>query len=213
MNTLSFRDQILSTVKSCFNVIRNLSKIKDFLSYDQLWTAISACVFSRLDYCNSLYYGAQSYLLDKLQSVQNSAAQLLLRKRGLTNLTSTTCIRRHHWLRIRERIIFKICLLVHKCLNGNAPSSWSSLLTTCPSSRTMKLANKTYKSGFGNGSFSRVGPKLWNLLPIHLRMGKKSKHFKTGLKTYLFDNCHFLSEIAGVLIRNFFIFLYIFLLL
>ena len=44
-DTLSFRDQILSTVKFCFNVIRNLSKIKDFLSYDQLRTAISACVF------------------------------------------------------------------------------------------------------------------------------------------------------------------------
>ncbi len=188
-DTLSFRDQILSTVKSCFNVIRNLSKIKDFLSYDQLRTVISACIFSRLDYCNSLYYGAHSYLLDKLQSVQNSAARLLLRKGGLTNLRSTsTCIRRHHWLRIRDRIIFKICLLVHKCLHGIAPSSLSSLLTNCSSSRTMKLANITYKSGFGNRSFSRVGPKMWNLLPIHLRMEKNCIKFKTGLKTYLFDN-------------------------
>ena len=35
-DTLPFRDQILSTVKSCFNVTRNHSKIKDFLSYDLL---------------------------------------------------------------------------------------------------------------------------------------------------------------------------------
>ena len=111
--------------------------------------------------------------------------------------TSTTCIRRHHCLRIRERFIFKICLLVHKCLNGNAPSSLSSLWTNCSSSRTMKLANRTYRSGFDDRSFSRVGPKLWKLLPIHLRMEEKSNNFKTGLKTYLFDKlCQFRPEIA-----------------
>ena len=45
---LSFRDQILKVVKSCFFVIRTLSRIKHFLTYDQLRTAVSALVFSRL---------------------------------------------------------------------------------------------------------------------------------------------------------------------
>ena len=41
-NELSFEKQINSVVKSCFNVIRKLSRIKGFLSYEQLCTAICA---------------------------------------------------------------------------------------------------------------------------------------------------------------------------
>ena len=67
-------------VKSCFLVIRNISKIKSYLTDDQLRTVISTCVFSRLDYCNSLYYGISSQRLAKLQSVQNIAARLFRRK-------------------------------------------------------------------------------------------------------------------------------------
>ena len=54
---LSFKNQIVKVVKSCFLVIRRLSKIKDYLTYDQLRTSVCACVFSKLDYCNALYYG------------------------------------------------------------------------------------------------------------------------------------------------------------
>ena len=75
-NDSSFEKQINSGVKSCFNTIRNLSKTKAFLTYDQLHTAVCTCIFSKLDYCNSLYYGVNSHLINKLQSVQNSAAHL-----------------------------------------------------------------------------------------------------------------------------------------
>ena len=34
---------------------------------------IHAFIFSKLDYCNSLLYGAPNYLLQKMQRVQNAA--------------------------------------------------------------------------------------------------------------------------------------------
>ena len=169
-NDLSFDRQINSVVKSCFNTIRNLSKIRAFLTYEQLRTAVCACIFSKLDYCNSMYYGINSILINKLQSVQNSAARLLRRKEGLGNVSTTNYIKKHHWLCVRERIIFKICLLVHKCLHANAPYSLVILLSHCSSTRTLKLNLNSYKTGYGKRCFSRIGPKLWNLLPINIRM-------------------------------------------
>ena len=77
---LSFHYQILKVVKSCFYVIRSLSRIKSFLSYEQLRTAVCACIYFKLYYCYSLYYGVNALLLNKLQSVQNSAVRLLRRK-------------------------------------------------------------------------------------------------------------------------------------
>ena len=183
---LSFKNQIQKVVKSCFFDLRRLSKIKDFLTFEQLRTTVSALIFSKLDYCNSLYYGINAVLINKLQYVQNSAARLV-KKKNCFNGSTKEYIQKCHWLPIKERIIFKLCLVVHKCLNGTAPSSLADLLKNCSSIRTMKLEQYRYKGVFGNRSFSRVGPKVWNLLPIVIRNESDTTKFKSRLKTFLFD--------------------------
>ena len=74
---LSFEPQIINLVRLCFCTIRILSKIKAYLTYEDLRTVMCTCIFSKLAYCHSLYYGINSYLLAKLLSVQNSAVRLL----------------------------------------------------------------------------------------------------------------------------------------
>ena len=183
---LTFKRHVDKIVKSCNMTIRKLSKIKDFLTYEQLRTAVCSYVFLTIDYCNSLLYGIQADLLDKLQSVQNSAARLV---RGKSKFQGSTAefIRKCHWLRIRERIIFKICVLVHKCLYGSAPECLKKMLKYSGSERTKKLIQPTHKGSYGGRSFARVGPKLWNLLPQEMRMERDIDQFKKDLKTFLFD--------------------------
>ena len=184
---LSFETQVTQVVKSCFNIIRKLSKMKSFLTQDQLRTLVSACVFSKLDYCNALYYGISAKPLKKLRSVQNSAVYLL-RKKENCNISIEEYLRKYHWLPIKERIIFKILLIVHKCLNGNAPSELCNLFEFSSSSRTCKLNHISYKTAFGDRAFSVAGPRLWNILPSDIRMMKDVETFKVLLKTYLFNN-------------------------
>ena len=185
-NELAFREHVGIIVRSCNMIIRKLSKIKDFLTFEQLRTAVCNYVFIRLDYCNSLLYGIQSDLIDKLQSVQNSAARLVKGKNMFKGSTAEF-IRKCHWLRVRERIVFKICLLVHKCLHGAAPKCLKEMLTFTGSKRTMKLRQPTHKGTLGSRCFSRVAPKLWNLLPLKLRTETDVVLFKKDLKTFLFD--------------------------
>ena len=185
-NELSFKEHIGKIVSSCFVVIRKLSKIRDFLTYEELRTAVSTYVFSVLDYCNALFFGIQTELIDKMQSVQNSAARLVKGKSGFRGSTAEF-IRNCHWLRIKERIVFKICLLVHKCLYGAAPKCLKEMLRYVGSKRTMKLVQPTFKGSYGARSFGRVGPKLWNLLPLRIRMEEDVVQFKKQLKTFLFD--------------------------
>ena len=54
----------------------------------------------------------------------------------------------------------------------------------------MKLEKPRSKSSFGSRCFGRVGPKLWNLLPLKLREEKDIDNFKKQLKTFLFDEFH-----------------------
>ena len=59
---LSFIPHVSSTSKAAFFHIRNISKIRKFLTEDMA-KIIHAFVMSKLDYCNSLLYGQPRYLM------------------------------------------------------------------------------------------------------------------------------------------------------
>jgi len=59
------------------------------------------------------------YLLQKLQSVQNAAAQLITRTGRWEHITPV--LRELHLLSIRQRIDFKLAVLVHEMLHGQLP--------------------------------------------------------------------------------------------
>ena len=184
-SVLSFETQINKVVKSCFNIIRNLSKIKVFLSQDQLQMLVSSLIFSRLDYCNSLYYGTNLNLIKKLQYVQNCAARLVL-KRSLPFQTSLDGVFNElHWLKVRHRIIYKIVLVVHNCLHLKGPNEVSALLRYAESERTMKLRESRVVCKYGDRAFSHIAPKLWNLLPDNIRRQHDTIKFKKHLKSFL----------------------------
>ena len=68
---------VTAVCKSSFFHLRNIFKIRKFLSYDTCKTLIHAFVTARIDYCNSLLYGQPKCILKRLQSVLNSAARLI----------------------------------------------------------------------------------------------------------------------------------------
>ena len=68
---LCCHDQIKQVCKSSFYFIRNIAKIRNSATE----SAVHAFITSKLDYCNSLYYGLLKYLLKRLQCIQNSAAR------------------------------------------------------------------------------------------------------------------------------------------
>ena len=123
--------------------------------------------------------------LNKLQKVQNSAARLLRNNR---TEPSNNIFTEFHWLKINERILYKITITVHNCLHDKAPASLRKLLNFAISDRGMKLREYKINSSYGRRSFSYAGPKLWNLIPLDIRLQSDSVTFKKKLKSYLFTN-------------------------
>ena len=67
----------------------------------------------------SLLFGITEFNLDKLQRLQNRAARLLL---GVDRRESASpLLTQLHWLPVRQRINFKIALIIFKCLHHTAP--------------------------------------------------------------------------------------------
>ena len=67
------------------------------------------------------------------------------------------------WLLVEERIVFKILLLTYKALNNQAPNL--RLSSKC----LLKVTISNLKS-YGDRAFSVAAPKLWNQLPLNIRL-------------------------------------------
>ena len=112
------------------------------------------------------------------------------------NWESITQLLKHaHFLPVRQRIDYKIALMVFKCVNNIAPP----YITKCISMKGQRpqtlRTNKDYFTlevlPVSNlcrtcRSFSYCGPAVWNNLPYDLSTQAVPSLFKNKLKTYLF---------------------------
>ena len=94
---------------------------------------------------------------------------------------------------MKERIVYKLMLLTYKCLNDQAPSYLSELITIKEQSRTLRSNATTVLQRhfvntvtYGQRSFHFAAPELWNQLPIHVRNADSLSQFKSSLKSHLF---------------------------
>jgi len=126
----------------------------------------------------------------------NAAARLVLRVKKFDHI-STHMRDELQWLRIGERIRFKLSILVHKCLNNSAPpylvDKIRPLSTDCNRSRmrSSKSADAFVprtKTKMGDRAFQVAGPCAWNSLPETIWETKTLCAFKKQLKLYLIGN-------------------------
>ena len=125
-NHLSMKTAINKTCQSGLYHLRNIGRIKRFLSFKDRKSIVQAIVMSRIDYCNSLLYGVAATNLSKLQRVQNAAVRLVCSLPRHEHVTSSFI--RLHWLPIKFRINFKITMLCFKCIHRHAPNYLKSMV-------------------------------------------------------------------------------------
>ena len=164
--------------------------MRRFIDKQTCHAAVRALVLSRLDYCNSLFSVLSQKDLDRLQRLQNSAARLVF---SAPLRTRTEPLRLElHWLPVRQRIAFKILLLVFKSLNHRSPEYIDNILIrrsqvrTTRSSSSIWLTQRLSKRRAGETSFPVIAAKLWNHLPTAAKMASSVDQFKKAIKSHLF---------------------------
>ncbi|KAI2645457.1 RNA-directed DNA polymerase from mobile element jockey [Labeo rohita] len=188
---LTFEAHIKHLCKTSFHHHRNIARLRPTLTLRDAEKLVHAFVSSRLDYCNALLIGIPNKSIQKLQHVQNCAARILMRVRKYEHITPI--LQSLHWLHISARIEYKVSLLTHQCIHGDAPMYLKELLIPQTSVRSLRSTNthrllppRTKTRTLGDRAFCTAAPRLWNALPDHLRAPQASDVFKKGLKTHLF---------------------------
>ena len=102
-----------------------------------------------------------------------------------------------HWLDVPDRVLFKLAVTVHQCLNGRAPPYLSEHcipVSSADTRRHLRSANRHLLAvprfplnTYGRRAFSVADPIAWNSLP-EFYPGSNEQHrlFSRLLKTYLF---------------------------
>jgi hypothetical protein len=180
----------------CRAAMINLQRIKlirKYLTVSACKTLVQGLVVSHLDYANALLSGVPKRIINKLQRVQTRAAKLILGRSRMDS--ATACLMHLHWLPIRGRIHYKLCLLMYKCDRKAAPKYMTDLTMKKKVMREGNRSNAkchdyevpfTKLKTFADRSFGVQGPKHWNELPDGLKAAVNLETFKRDLKTHLF---------------------------
>ena len=191
---VSMRSHVTKTVCACFAVLRQLRSIRRSVPRSVLHSLVSSLVLSRLDYGNSVLAGIPSYLVRRLQAVLNAAARLVFSSSKFDHITPL--LRQLHWLNARERIDFKLAVIVYNCRHGTAPSYLADELHQSAeqearrrlrSASTASLdVRRTRLSTIGDRAFPVAAARVWNGLPSFVTSASSLSVFRSRLKTHLF---------------------------
>jgi len=190
---LTMSAHVKKLCQTCYYQLRQLRPIARSLTNDTAKTLVHSFVACRLDYCNSLLYGMSDAHFKRLQSVQNAAARLVTGTRRRDHITPV--LRQLHWLPVRQRVDYKLAILMHKAHHGRLPSYLEDdcRLVADTDRRQLRSSDAAVcvvprsHTNMGDRSFSVAGPRIWNSLPTLLRSSKSSFNmFKKSLKTFLF---------------------------
>jgi hypothetical protein len=197
---LNLHEQITQLSKSCFYHIKDLHRIRPSLDKKTASLIAMSIVHSKLDYCNSLYLNLPAYELDRLQHIQNCLARAVCRTSRFQSVTPV--LKSLHWLKVRQRITYKVVSITYKVLQNSEPPYLKGLLSVQPCRSTQSLAVVTLqrpsvvRKKIIERSFYHEAPRIWNSLPVCLRppsdsdspspVALSSAQFHKQLKSYLF---------------------------
>ena len=128
-----------------------------------------------------------------MQRVQNSAVRLVSGLQRRDHVTSS--LRELHWLPIRYRIMYKLCLTMHNVHVGRSPhyiiDTLSPIADMPNRGRLRSSASRKYelpalRLKIGERAFSYSGPAYWKSLPSELTSITDTQTFNSRLKTHLF---------------------------
>jgi len=164
---LNMKTHISRIVCTCFYHLRRLRAVRRRLGQEITARLVSAFVLSRLDYCNALLAELPASTLAPLQRVMHAAARLVCDLSPRDHVTPA--LRSLHWLPVKQRIEFKLCLLVHQTINGRAPAYLKDLIETTASvpgrasnrsASNNDLVTRRTRLKLGERAFSVAAPRI-----------------------------------------------------
>ena len=134
-----------------------------------------------------------------------AAASVNSFRRHLQTLEHVSPLQELHWLRVPERIDFRLAVIVYRCMNGTAPRYLGSELqrvADIESRRRLRSASSlslhvpwSLHKTIGDCAFPVAAAKVWNmLLPAITSLEAFKRALKTELYRRSYNNAHYRQQ-------------------
>jgi len=189
---LTMKTHVQQTASRWFATLRQLRSFRRYIPMSVFHSLVSALVLSRLDYCNSFLIDLPLTHIQRLQSVLNATARLIFNLRRCDHITDVLISL--HWLRVPERITFKVATLTYRALHGSTPP-YSASSFTCVADMAHQCRLRSEQLDMptccqSTIAFPVAAAKVWNGLPSDVTSASLLSVFKNRLKTYFLCRCY-----------------------
>jgi hypothetical protein len=188
---LDFSEHVGSICKASFSQLRTIRRARSFLNRNSTIKLCNSLVLSRVDYCCPILHGVTNKNMDRLQRVINAAARVVFCSKRTSH--TSHLISELKWLNMQQRCTFRTACLLHKALNGFAPTYLTTELVQYHPNRNLRSDSKNLlmlannKKAVGKHIFKVLASNMWNQLPQNLRDERKLSSFSEGLRNVLLD--------------------------
>ena len=187
-------NSLLKQLNTRLNALRKICQVASFRA--RLMVA-NGIFNSKLIFQISLWGGAEEYLLNSLQKVQNKAARCVAR-RGMY-CSSAEILKQCGWLSVRQLVFFHSVTLIYKSIMTSYPKYIHSKLTMEFPYNTRLSHSDSVRMGpafrsrleLTERSFINRATVCYNQLPPDLRKVGKLETFKVTLKKWVQENIKF----------------------
>ena len=192
--TLSITDHVKNLRQNTFYHLKRIRSVRGCISFVNRKILTHAFVTSRLDFCNSMFFGSTADSLKGIKSIFHTTAKALTGSHPM--LSNTAVLFKLHWLPLESRVHYKLAILGFKILYNQAPQYFSDIteLSNIRDTRSCSaplLTSATYKrtstlKTYGDRSCFNAICQIFNSLPSEIRAAKDFSSFKGLLKTHFF---------------------------
>ena len=188
-------DQQIDSV--CLNITRRITLLKLLSKYVNkagLNQYFNSYILPIFDYGCLIWSRGSSTNNLRLLKLQKRAARIILNADILT--PSESMFKELQWLSFSKRVLYHKSVMMFKALHGMAPEYLSEMFvkTSQIHSRSLRSTDNDMlrvpyaRTNYFENSFTVSGVKLWNTLPLALRLTSNLNTFKQNVKSHLQDN-------------------------
>lgn len=190
-NTLSWGDQLTQVSRKLFGAAKSLQRIRNFLPTSTKLALAQGLLHPILDYADCCYPDLTAEQYNKVERLQNMCIRFVF---GLRKYDHVSEFRKQlKWLPVRMRRDLHLLSLLYAVLfNPSTPIYLKERFQYLSSSHSLSLRSSDnlllnvplHSSNFYSKSFTVHSIKLWNILPVDIRLARTLVSFKRLVKEH-----------------------------
>ena len=190
-NFLTYNVHIDELQKKVTGTLLFINRVSDRFNFDCRVMVVQSLVLSILNYCLRVWGSTNKTQMGRVSKLQNFAAKVAAG--GARKYDHVTPIyNKLKWLRMEDKYIYEVCILIFKIHFKFLPD-WLFTLPTVAQIRGERFNTRNLDALYvprtntdtGARALNVIGPKLWNQLPQNVRCSQVISTFKIHLMKFL----------------------------